>query len=79
MAALGWLLIVAAVGVLLVVGINIVLERGDDNIQRVIAEWEAQRDAAPADSTYLDPHRGPGPVLVSPDEGDWMRMEWNER
>lgn len=73
LAALG-----AALIVVLVLIFRAAIRRGERHIEDVITEWEAQRDAAPADSTYLDPHRGPGPVLVSPDEGDW-RTGWGQR
>jgi len=62
-----------AFAVVVVIGLafRAAIAHGGRNLDRIVADWEAQRDAAPADSTYLDPHRGPGPVLVSPDEGNW--------
>ncbi len=70
--------IAAVIVVLLVFAFRAAIRHGERHIEHVLTEWEAQRNAAPADSTYLDPHRGPGPVLVSPDEGDW-RTGWGQR
>lgn len=70
--------IVFAVAVVIGLAFRAAIRRGERHIEHVLTEWEAQRDAAPADATYLDPHRGPGPVLVSPNEGDW-RTGWGQR
>ena len=70
------LIIVAAIA--LVLAFRAAIRHGERRNEWIITEWEAQRNAAPADATYLDPHRGPGPVLVAPDEGDW-RTGWGQR
>lgn len=50
----------------------IVLAKGSDEIAHTLRQFDADRAARHADEDYLDPHRGPGPVLVAPDEGMWM-------
>ena len=50
----------------------IVLAKGSDEIAHTLRQFDAGRTARHADEHYLDPHRGPGPVLVAPDEGMWM-------
>ena len=47
----------------------IVLAKGSDEIAHTLRQFDADRAARHADEDYLDPHRGPGPVLVAPDEG----------
>ena len=50
----------------------LVLTKGSDEIAHTLRQFDADRAARHADEDYLDPHRGPGPVLVAPDEGMWM-------
>lgn len=71
----------AMIAILLIAGFAAALAaRAWCNTNRILAERKAaERQAllrsAPAESTFLDPHRDPGPVLVAPDEGDW-RLGW---